>query len=187
MRSLHSVLSDIENKIGSKTYLEFAVLILDSGFFNPVVYSHDSGWFDKKRYSQVVIGFINLLSFFYSCGITLDTEAYAPVDEEIELYRNIMRDEDMSESIVCYELLESDFTGLSIQNASVPENCTEADFALVKIYLYLRTGAALSRKSVENILGDRLTDSEMIVLRKQLENITGRKLKKRKDNSYEMR
>ncbi len=187
MKFQHSILSDIENKISPKTYLEFAVSLLELGFFNPLVFSHENGWFDSKRYSQVVIGFINLISFLYSCGITLDTETYTPAEVESELYRNIMRDADLSESIISYELLESDFATFDLQSAEIPDKCTEDDFVLVKIYLCLKTGAVLNRKSVEQIANRRFTDAGMLTLRKQLENITGKEISKRSDNSYEMR
>lgn len=187
MTSRHSSLSEVKNEIGAKTYLEFAVHLLEHGYFNPIVFCHDSFWFDKSRYAQVSIGFINLLSFLYSCGVTLDTETSLPNDEEAELYRNIMRDEDLSSGIYCYDLLEMDFTEFNLGQASVPENCDDKNFALVKVYLQMRTGAALNKKAIENITGRKFSDSEMLTLRKQLENITGRNIVKRDDNSYEMR
>ena len=85
------------------------------------------------------------------------------------------------------EFLEIDFTDLNIQNATTPEGCKDEDFALVKIYLLLKTGAALSRRAIEVLLDKRLSDSEMITIRKRIENITGKKVIKRNDNSYEMR
>lgn len=183
----HSSISEIRNEVGAKTYLEFTVHLLDNGYFNPVVFCHDNFWFDRKRYAQVLIGFINLLSFLYSCGITLDTEITEPADIEAELYRNIMRDGDISEQIQCYELLETDFTGFSLEAYDIPENCEDEDFYLVRLYLQMRTGAALDKKAIEKIAKKKFTDAQMVTLRKQLEDITGRKVLKRKDNSYEMR
>ena len=175
------------NKVDGGLYLEFAVHLLDLGYFNPVVFSHDKGWFNREQYAQVVIGFTNLLSFLYSCGLTIDTEVQKPDDVEAELYRAIMRDEDLSGLIRCYILHEVDFTDLNMENASVPDSCKDADFALVRTYLLLRAGAALTRKSMESIFQKRLTDSEATTIRKQLRVISNREIRRRKDNSFEMR
>ena len=170
MKSRHSVLHDIENKINAKSFLEFAVHLLESGYFNPIVFCHDRLWFDAKRYPQVMIGFINLLSYLYSCGLTIETTVSEPNDFETMLYRNIMRDKDITDIIRSYELTDVDFLSLDLKNAKVPENCEEDDFTLVKLYLVLRSGAALNRKSIESLIGRNLTD-----------------MFKRNDNSYEMR
>lgn len=173
---------------GGKTFLEFAVHLIEYGYFNPVVFSHDGFEFDRTKYAHVMIGFINLLSFLDTCGITLDTEVFAPDENEAVLYKSIMPNDDgPSEIIKHYVLLEIDFTDLNIQNATTPEGCKDEDFALVKIYLLLKTGAALSRRAIEVLLDKRLSDSEMITIRKRIENITGKKVIKRNDNSYEMR
>lgn len=185
-KSQNSSLGGVENKIGDKTFLEFTVHLLELEYFNPIVFSHDSFWFSRSKYAKVMIAFINLLSFLYSCGITIETEIEEPSDIEIEFYRNIMKDSDMTDGIVCYGLVEIDFTNLNLQNAEIPDNCDEMVFNLVKIYLSLKTGAALSRKAIENILHRQIIDVEMRTIRKQIENITGRKIIKRKDNSYEM-
>ncbi len=186
MKSRHSALSGIENKIGAKSFLEFTIHLLEIGYFNPVVFCHDRLWFDKAHHAQVMIGFINLLSYLYSCGVTIETRVCEPTEIEAELYSNIMRDENLSGSIRCYELLEMDLFGLDLQRARVPENCEEEDFAFVKLYLMLRTGAALNRKALENLFGKKFTDMEMLTLRKQFTQITGKEMIKRKDNSYEM-
>ena len=183
----HNTLSEVKNDIGAKTYLEFAVHLLEQSFFNPIVFCHDRYWYDRKRYAQVMIGFINLLSFLYSCGVTIDTDLLQPSDIEAELYKHIMRDTDFSEEIRCYKLLESDFTNFNMYDVCIPENCFEEDFILVKLYLLLRTGVALNKKSIENVVKRQCSVSEILTLRKQLENITVRKIMKRKDNSYEMR
>ena len=173
--------------IGAKAYLEFAVHLIEIGYFNPIVFCHDNFWFDRNRHAQVMIGFINLLTFLYTCGITIDTELIEPCDCEKELYRGIMCDEDLTGIIKCYVLSEIDFTEFSLRNASVPDGCREDDFILCKLYLQLKAGTALNRKAIERIAGRRYTDSEMITLRKQLQRITGKKIIKREDNSYEMR
>jgi len=45
----------------------------------------------------------------------------------------------------------------------------------------------MNKRAIENLSKRRYTDSEMITLRKQIENISGKTLVKRKDNAYEMR
>ena len=185
--SRHNSLSEIKNEIGAKTFLEFAVHLLELEYFNPIVFCHDKEWFEKKRYAQVVIGFINLLSFLYSCRVVIETEVLDASDIDVELYKNIMRDEDLASTIQCYELKEVDFSDFTLHDARIPENCAESDFYLVKLYLQLRSGSALSKKAIENVTGRQFSDSEMLNLRKQLENMTGRSIIKRKDNSYEMR
>lgn len=187
MTSRRSSLSGIKNALRATTLLEFAVHLLDLGYFNPVVFSHDNLWFDRRRYSQVMIGFLNLLSFLDSCGVLVETDLLEPSEVETEVYRRIMRDEDQVIIIRCYELHEMDFTGLNIENAVIPENCEDIDFALVKIYLLLKTGAALNKKAVEAVFNQKLTDTEMLTVRRQLAAITGRDIVKRNDNSYEMR
>ena len=186
MKSRHSALSEIENKIGAKSFLEFTVHLLEIGYFNPVVFFFFCLWFDKVRYAQVMLGFINLLSYLYSCGVTIETRVCEPTEMEACLYSNIMRDEDLSDGIRCYELLEMDLLSLNLQSTGVPGNCKEEDFIFVKLYLMLRTGAALNRKAIESLLGKKMTDMEMLMLRKQFMRITGREMIKRKDNSYEM-
>ena len=185
--SQHNSLNEIKNEIGAKTFLEFAVHLLELEYFNPIVFCHDNRWFNKKRYAQIVIGFINLLSFLYSCRVMIETEVLVPSEIDVELYKKIMRDEDMASRIQCYELREVDFSDFTLQDARIPENCDESDFYLVMLYLQFRSGSALSKKTIENVSGRHFTDSEMLILRKQLENITGRSIIKRKDNSYEMR
>lgn len=187
MRFPHDPNGDRKNAIGAKQYLEFAVHILEIGYFNPVVFCHDNFWFDRNRHAQVAIGFINLISFLYSCGVTIETTMMEPSEIEAELYRGIMRDGDIPGTIRCYELLEMDFTSFSLLDSEIPKNCTNEDFALVKLYLVLRSGSALNKRAIENITKKKYTDSGMLTLRKQMENITGRKIAKRKDNSYEMR
>lgn len=179
--------NEIKNKVGAKMYLEFAVHLLELDYFNPVVFCHDSFWLEREQYARTVIGFTNLLSFLYSCGLTLETDLLYPTDEETELYRHIVKDEDSLPLIRCYELLEIDYTGFNIEESTVPNDCEAEDFSLVKVYLLLKTGAAINRRSLENVLERRITDSEAMTIRRQLENMTGRKLIKRKDNSYEMR
>lgn len=187
MRSHHDPCGDGKNVIGEKQYLEFAVHILEIGYFNPVVFCHDNFWFDRSRHAQVAIGFINLISFLYSCGVTIETNLMEPSEIEAELYRGIMKDADLSGIVRCYELLEMDFASFSLRDSKIPEKCTKEDFALVKLYLMLRTGSALNKKAIEAITNKKYTDSGMLTLRKQIESITGRKIIKRKDNSYEMR
>ena len=187
MRSPHDPDGDRKNAIGAKQYLEFAVHILEIGYFNPVVFCHDNFWFDRIRHAQVAIGFINLISFLYSCGVTIETNMMEPSEIEAELYRRIMKDADLTGEVRCYELLEIDFTAFSLQDSKIPENCSDEDFVLVKLYLVLRTGSALNKRAIENITNKKYTDSGMLTLRKQIESITGRKIIKRKDNSYEMR
>lgn len=185
--SQHNSLNEIKNEIGANTFLEFAVHLLELEYFNPIVFCHDNRWFNKKRYAQIVIGFINLLSFLYSCRVMIETEVLSPSEVDVELYKKIMRDEDMASRIQCYELREVDFSDFTLHDARIPENCDESDFYLVMLYLQFRSGSALSKKTIENVSGRHFTDSEMLILRKRLENITGRSIIKRKDNSYEMR
>ena len=173
--------------LGRKDYLEFAVHLLELGYFDPVVFSHDHFWFDRNRYAQVMIGFVNLLSFFYSCGVTVDTEVLEPCELETVIYGEIMRDGDMTDIIKCYELSEIDFTCFDLQNARVPQACRADDFDFVKIYLRLRTGAALNKRALENMLGKSLSDAEMLSFRRQLQDASGKDIVKRDDNSYEMR
>lgn len=187
MRFHHNLDSDGKSAIGGKHYLEFAVHILESGYFNPVVFCHDNFWFDRRRHAQVAIGFINLISFLYSCGVTVETKMMEVSEIEEELYRSIMKDGDQTRAIMCHELLEVDFTSFSLRDSKTPENCKDEDFTLLKLYLMLRTGSALNKKAIEAITNKKYTDSGMLTLRKQIENITGRKIIKRKDNSYEMR
>lgn len=187
MRSPHDLDSGRKDAIGAKQYLEFAVHILEMGYFNPIVFCHDNFWFDRNRHAQVAIGFINLLSFLYSSGVTIEISIMEPSEIEEELYRGIMKDGDLTGAVRCYELLEMDFTLFSLQDSKIPENCTNEDFTLVKMYLVLRVGSALNKRAIENITKKKYTDSGMLTLRKQIENITGRKIVKRKDNSYEMR
>lgn len=180
-------LSGISNKIGKKTYLEFIVHLLETDYFNPIVFCHDNYRFDRKRYAEVMIGFINLMSFLSSCGIMVETEVEELTDVETYIYRNIMGEKDSTDMIQCYRLLEIDFTNFNMSNAKVLENCKDDDFSLVKIYLQLRAGTAMNKRAIENLSKRRYTDSEMITLRKQIENISGKTLVKRKDNAYEMR
>ena len=187
MRSRHDAIQEVDYKIGEKTNLEFVVHLLDIGYFNPVVFSHDGFWFDKNRYAKVVIGFMNLLTFLYSCGITIDTEVHVPTDIEAELYKGILREDNHTDIIKCYILTEIDFTSFNLAGAIIPDNCDEEDYSLIKLYLQLRTGAALNKKAIENTLRKKLTDAEMHTIRRQLESITGKEMVKRKDNSYEMR
>lgn len=183
----HELDGDGKSAIGEKQYLEIAVHILEIGYFNPIVFCHDNFWFDRIRHAQFAIGFINIITFLYSCGVTIETNMIEPSDIEAELYRGIMNDDDLTGMIRCYEILEMDFTSFSLQDSEVPANCTKEDFALVKLYLVFRAGSALNKKAIENITNKKYTDSGMLTLRKQMENITGRKIIKRKDNSYEMR
>jgi hypothetical protein len=187
MTSQRSSLTDVKNTIDEKSFLEFTVHLLEFGFFNPVVFCHDNFWFDKKKYSQTMIGFINVLSFLYSCGIIIETKIMEPVEIESDLYSKIMLDTDHTEVIKCYELIEVDFSDMNVDAAQIPDNCKEENFILVKLYLIFRTGAALNKKAIENIFNKKLSDSEMLFIRKQLAIITGRKIIKLKDNSYEMR
>ena len=187
MKSHQAVNSEISNKVGAKMYLEFTVHLIEYGYFNPIVFCHDKFWFDRPRYSEIMIGFFNLLSFLYSCGITVETKLLEPNDHEIVLYSQIMRDDDLSSSIKSYVLQGLDLTGLNIQNAKAPETCRDEDFAFVEAYLLLNAGSALTKKSFDHIFGKSLTDTEALSVRKIIQNITGRKIEKRKDNSYEMR
>ena len=187
MKSRNDFSGEGKGAIGAKQYLEFTVHILELGYFNPVVFCHDKGWFDRTRHAQVAIGFVYLLSFFYSCGITIETKMSEPCEIESELYRGIMRDEDLTDVIRTYELMEIDFTSFDLQDSVIPENCTDEDFALVKMYLLLRTGIAMNKRVIEKVTNKKYSDSGMMTLRKQIEGITGRKIIKRKDNSYEMR
>ena len=161
--------------------------LLEDEYFNPIVFCHDSTQFDRSRYIQIVIGFINLLSFLYSCKVTVDTEIEEPGELELFLYKRIMQNEEDAKGIRYYKLQEIDFTGFDIETARVPDNCEDKDFALVKIYLSMRSGTALNKKAMERLTNRKYTDSEMLTLRKQLMIITGREIIKRKDNSYEMR
>ena len=134
-----------------------------------------------------MISFVNLLSFLYSCGITLDTDVVEPCDLETVLYGGIMRDGDLTDFVKCYELNEIDFTCFDLQNARVPQACHADDFDFVKIYLRLRTGAALNKRALGNMLGKSLSDAEMLSFRRQLQDASGKDIVKRDDNSYEMR
>ncbi|MBQ3704573.1 MAG: hypothetical protein II885_17750 [Oscillospiraceae bacterium] len=187
MKSQSSIIERNIDAINGKAYLEFAVHLLDQGCFSPMVFSHDNGWFDRKKYAQVVIGFTNLLLFLDSCGITIETEVIVADEMEAELYRQIMRDEDLSGIIKSYELTNVDFTDYNMENAVIPEMCTAADFGLVKAYLQLKAGAALNRSAFEKIFDRRFTDSETMSIRKQLSTISCREIVRRHDNSYEMR
>lgn len=117
----------------------------------------------------------------------METEVEELTDVETYIYRNIMGEKDSTDMIQCYRLLEIDFTNFNMSNAKVLENCKDDDFSLVKIYLQLRAGTAMNKRAIENLSKRRYTDSEMITLRKQIENISGKTLVKRKDNAYEMR
>ena len=119
--------------------------------------------------------------------IMVETEVEELTDVETYIYRNIMGEKDSTDMIQCYRLLEIDFTNFNMSNAKVLENCKDDDFSLVKIYLQLRAGTAMNKRAIENLSKRRYTDSEMITLRKQIENISGKTLVKRKDNAYEMR
>lgn len=174
------------NSISSKTYLEFTVHLLELDYFNPVVFCHDGYGFSRKKYALVIAGFLDLLSFLDSCGITLVTNMEEANDVENEIYSHIM-DVENNTDIVLFELTEADFTNMNISSAVVPENCTEDDFSLVKLYLLLRTGTALNKRSFEVILKRELSDSDIQTIRRQLANVTCRRIEKRRDNSYEMR
>lgn len=187
MKSQSSATERDIDAVNGKAYLEFAVHLLDQGCFSPMVFSHDNGWFDRKKYAQVVIGFTNLLLFLDSCGITIETEVIDADEIEAELYRQIMRDEDLTGMVKSYELRDADFTDYSMESAVIPEKCTAADFGLVKAYLQLRAGAALNRSAFEKIFDRRFTDSEAMTIRKQLSIISGREIVRRRDNSFEMR
>ena len=179
--------AEFENKVSAKLYLEFAVHLIELGFFESIVFCHDNVWFDSKKYAQVTFGFLNLLMYLDSCGIRVETNVDEAPDTVKALYSGIMRDSDRPDMVVCYELCDIDFTNMNTENAVIPDNCTGEDFSLVKLYLILKTGAALNKKAIENIVGRNFTDSGMLALRKRLEIITGHEIKKRDDNSYEMR
>lgn len=175
-----------EKRISEKTYLEMAVHILDLEYFNPLVFSHDGYWFEIKKYAQVSIAFLNLLGYFDSIGVRLETEQAALTEDEETLYSCIVHECGYEKGIVSYELQATDFSEMNIAVAIIPDGCSETDFSWVKIYLILKTGAALNKKAIENILGRTLTDSEMLNFKKNLEKATGRPIIKREDNSYEL-
>ena len=183
----HNLFAEYDNKISAKLYLEFAVHLLELGFFESSVFCHDNFWFDVKKYTQVTMGFLNLLLYLDSCGMRIETSICDNSEIVKELFGNIMRDSDKSEIVTCYELHDVDLSNLNMDKAVVPQNCIEDDFSLVRLYLTLKTGAALNKKAIENILHEELTDAKMLTLRKQLQDITGHKINKRNDNSYEMR
>ena len=188
MKTSHPVpFAEHENKVSAKLYLEFTVHLIEFGFFESIVFCHDYMWFDPKKYAHVTSGFLNLLMYLDSCGIRVETDVDEAPAMVKELYRGIMRDSDRADMVVCYELRNIDFTNMNTENAVIPGNCTEEDFSLVKLYLILKTGAALNKKAIENIVGRKFTDSGMLALRKRLQVITGHKIEKRDDNSYEMR
>ena len=187
MKSQQSENRSLSNKVGGSGFLEFVVHLFEYEYFNPVVFCHDEFWFNHQRYAEIMLGFFNLLSFLFSCGITIEMEPVEPDDIQTTLYQQIMRDSDYSTGIKSYVLRSLDLTCLNVQNAKVPDTCGAEDFAYVVMYLLLKTGSALSRRSVERIFGNRITDTEMITIRKRLSDITGREILKRKDNSYEMR
>lgn len=187
MKSQQSESRSISNKVGDKTFLEFTVHLLEYEYFNPVVFCHDGFWFNHQRYAEIMVGFFNLLSFLYSCGITIETELMEPDDIQTTLYQQIMRDSDYSAEINSYVLRGLDLTSMDVLNAKVPDTCKREDFAFVEAYLLLKAGSAISRQSVERIFGTKLTDAEMLIIRKRLSSITGKEIVKRKDNSYEMR
>lgn len=174
-----------EKRISEKTYLEMAVHILDLEYFNPLVFSHDGYWFEIKKYAQISIAFLNLLVYFDSIGIRVETEQAALTEDEETLYSCIIHERGYEKNIVSYELRAIDFSEMNIATAIIPDGCSETDFSWVKIYLILKTGAALNKKAIENILGRNLTDSEMLTFKKNLEKATGRCIIKREDNSYE--
>lgn len=185
MKSRHSSVES-ENSIGSRAYLEFTVHLLDMGCFNPIVFSHDNYWFDRKRYARVIAGFLKLLSFLDSCGIWIETEVHTAGNIEDIIYKHTMTEANHIR-VVSYELQEIDFSCFSLEKAQIPSGCAEDDFSLVRLYLALRTGAALNKTAIERMLKRELTDAEMLTLRRQLTTITDRRIVKRKDNSYEMR
>lgn len=172
--------------IGAQTYLEFSVHLLELNYFNPIVFCHDKSEFSKKRYAQVIASFLDLLSFLDSCGIILTVNLKEESDVENELFSNII-DSTNSIGIVSYELQEADFTNMNIFGATVPQHCVDDDFSLVKIYLLMRTGSSLTKRSFEQVMKRKLGDSDVQTLRKQLAAATGRIVEKRVDNSYEMR
>jgi len=187
MTSRHSSLSDIKNSITAKEYLEYTVMLFEQDSFFPVVFAHDDFWFSYNRYAQVIIGFTNLLFFLDSCGITVETEIMEPSELQVEIYANVMKDVDHSQIVKSYELRDVDCSALDFENIKIPENCQAEDFSLVKVYLILRTGAALNKAAFERIMNKKLTDSSMLTIRRTITNITGKELVKRKDNSYELR
>lgn len=187
MISRHSSLSDITNSIKPKEYLEYTVMLFEQEVFFPIAFAHDDFWFSNKRYAQVIIGFTNLIFFLDSCGITIETEIIEPSELQQEIYANVMNGIDYSQNVKSYELHSLDCSSLNFENAVIPENCCEEDFSLVKLYLVLRTGAALNKAAFERIMNKKLTDSSTLTIRRTISGITGKKLIKRKDNSYELR
>lgn len=187
MTSRHSSLSEITNRITAKEYLEYTVMLYEQESFFPIVYAHDDFWFNNERYAQVIIGFTNLLFFLNSCGILIETRISVPSDSLQTIYASIMKNADHSATVRDYDLLNVDWSSLNIENAVIPENCREEDFSLVKLYLLLRTGAALNKVAVEKVVKKKLTDSSMLTIRRTISKITGNELVKRKDNSYELR
>lgn len=179
--------SNPNNKISAENLLEFSVHFLEDKYFNPIVFCHDKTWFDEQRFSQVIISFVNLLRYFDLCGITVETEIIAPTDMQKELYRHIMLGSDFSDRIICFKLVRADFSDLNIADVKEPGDYGFCDFLLVKLYLIWKTGAALNKKVVEKVIQKNLRSSEMVDIRKKFESITGNKIIKRKDNSYEMR
>lgn len=99
----------------------------------------------------------------------------------------IMLGSDFSDRIICFKLVRADFSDLNIADVKEPGDYDFCDFLLVKLYLIWKTGAALNKKAVEKVIQKNLRSSEMVDIRKKFESITGNKIIKRKDNSYEMR
>ena len=187
MRSRKDPIDAVENRIAPEAFLAFTVQLLEEEFFNPVVFCHDKGRFDKTQYTRVMLGWINLLQYLDACGARLVTQTVAPSEPEAEIYAQIMYGFDFSASIVCYQLIEADFTALNTEAAQPPFGCKSSDFAPVRLYLAFRAGAALDKKAIEKIIREELSEAKMRNLRKLLEDVTGHKIRKKKDNFYVMR
>ena len=124
--------------------------------------------------------------FIDSCGIGIQTSYYEISPEVKHLYKMVNMNENARMYFFNYCIDNIDYINFDINKCIYPDGTNEKDYKLVKLYLCLKTGAALNKKAIEHCIGETLTDAKMITLKKVFEDEINCKLNKRKDNSYEL-
>lgn len=171
----------------AKLYLEIAVGLLESRYFEPIVFCHDDFGYNENQYREITIALFNVHMFLDACGVCVSLRVDKSLNA-LEFSNNIIIDGPDDIDYACsYTVDEIDYSNMDINEAKIPSGICEQDFLLIKLYLLLKSGSAINKKTIEKLFGKKLSDSNIRTIRKQIEDISEYKIIKRKDNSYELR